>query len=135
MLNEGQFAGTGGWVLKPDGYRGTPSQEKSITKETQVDTMTYKLLDLTVEILAAQDIPLLKEDSKGARHPYVKCELHAETPEERSGAPIEGGGRSREGEQKLRTSAKNSQGNDFDFGGERMHFTRVPVIEELAFLR
>ena len=135
MLNEGQFAGTGGWVLKPNGYRGTSSQAKIISKESQVDTMTYKVLNLTIEILAAQDLPLRKEDSKGARHPYVKCELHIEKPEERSGAPIEGGGRTRDGEHKRRTNAKNSKGNDPDFCGERIHFTSMPVVEELTFVR
>ena len=64
---------------------------------------------------------------------YVKCELHIEKPEERTGAPIEGGDRAKEGEHKRRT--KNSKGVDPDFGGERLQFPIVSIVEELSFLR
>ena len=64
---------------------------------------------------------------------YIKCELHIEKPEERSGAPIEGGGRAKEGEHKRKT--KHSKGEDPDFGGERLEFTTVSVVEEFSFVR
>ena len=69
MLNEAQFAGTGGWLLKPEGYRGSATGGAAITKESQADAMEYKKLDLMVEILAAQDLPS-KGDSRFERlHP------------------------------------------------------------------
>ena len=70
MLNEGQFAGTGGWVLKPKGYRGVSKEghrEETVPQTPQVE---YKTLDMTIEVLAGQDLPLPKEDSKQGRlHP------------------------------------------------------------------
>ena len=57
MLNEAQFAGSGGWMLKPVGYRGSAKAGAAITKESQADAMPYKQLDLSIEILAAQDLP------------------------------------------------------------------------------
>ena len=67
MLNEGQFAGTGGWVLKPEGYRGD-----SAGKEGAPEGMTYTTLGLKVEFLAAQELPMPKDDSKPDKmHPYA----------------------------------------------------------------
>ena len=64
---------------------------------------------------------------------YVKCELHIEKPEERTGAPIEGGGKAKEGEHKRKT--KTSKGEDPDFNAERLQFPTVSVVEELSFIR
>lgn len=136
MLNEAMFAGTGGWVLKPKGYRGERlSQVTKILDESQADAIEHKTLSLSIEVFAGQNIPLPMGDTKpdGFR-PYVKCELHIEKPEERSGAPIEGGGKSKEGEYKRRT--KTYRGVEPDFGGEKLDFVRIPgVVEELSFLR
>lgn len=57
MLNEAQFNGSGGWILKPAGYWGSAIGGAPITKETQVNAMPYKKLNLAAEILAAQDLP------------------------------------------------------------------------------
>lgn len=90
---------------------------------------------MTVDIIAGQDIPLPLGDKRARGfHPYVKCELHVEKPEERSGAPIEGGGKSEDGEYKMQTIT--SKGVDPDFGGERIQFMDIPqVVEELSFVR
>ena len=136
MLNQGMFADTGGWVLKPKGYRGhMNSVAKELSNESQATAVEHKTLSLTVEIIAGQDVPLPMGDKRPhGFHPYVKCELHVEKPEERSGAPIEGGGKSKEGEYKIRT--KTSKGIEPDFGGEAMQFLKIPgVVEELSFLR
>ena len=136
MLNQGMFSGSGGWVLKPKSYRGSvKTGERELSHESQADAILHKTLSLTVEIIAGQDIPLPIGDKRPhGFHPYVKCELHIEKPEERSGAPIEGGGKSKEGEYKMRT--KTSKGMEPDFGGERMDFLNIPgVVEELSFLR
>lgn len=70
MLNEGQFAGTGGWVLKPQGYRGKVSGEELASDESQAEAGKYTSLNLKIEVLAAQDLPLPKDESKPSRiHP------------------------------------------------------------------
>lgn len=71
MLNEAMFANTGGWVLKPTGFR---------SNESNSSRTRPKIVDITIEFLAAQNIPLppqMKSD-KGFKA-YVKCTLHAET--------------------------------------------------------
>ncbi len=136
MLNEGMFAGSGGWVLKPKGYRGEPgSNTKALSAESQAEAIAHKTLTLSIEIIAGQNIPLPLKDHKPDRfRPYVKCELHVEKSEERTGAPIEGSGKSKDGEHKRR--AKTSRGVDPDFGGERVDFVRIPgVVAELSFVR
>ncbi|MCJ1264904.1 hypothetical protein MMC22_004779 [Lobaria immixta] len=136
MLNHAMFAGSYGWLLKPKGYRGALHGEVTkVTEESQADAIAHRTLSLSVSVVAGQNIPLPPGDSKpdGFR-PYVKCELHVERPEERSGAPIEGGGKSKEGEFKRRT--KKSRGIDPNFGGEKMEFMAIPgVTAELSFVR
>ncbi|KAL9046943.1 MAG: hypothetical protein Q9214_000359 [Letrouitia sp. 1 TL-2023] len=136
MLNEGMFAGSGGWILKPSGYRGERSNDTAaISDESQADAIAHKTLSLKIKIYAGQNLPLpIGDHNPNGFHPYVKCELHVEKPEERSGAPIEGGGKIKEGEYKQKT--KPSRGIDPDFCGEEMDFLDIPgVVEELSFVR
>lgn len=136
MLNEGMFAGSGGWILKPSGYRGECSNGTAVVSDkSQADAIAHKTLSLKIKIYAGQSLPLPIGDHKpDGFHPYVKCELHVEKPEERSGAPIEGGGKIKEGEYKQKT--KPSRGIDPDFCGEEMDFLDIPgVVEELSFVR
>ncbi|KAL9637862.1 MAG: hypothetical protein Q9204_001709 [Flavoplaca sp. TL-2023a] len=136
MLNEGMFAGSGGWILKPREYRGqSPGQQAGVSDESQGDAIAHKTLSLSVNILAAQDLPLpIGDDKPHGFQPYVKCELHVEKPEERTGAAIEGGGRSKDGEYKFKS--KSSRGTQPDFGGEKVEFANVHgVVETFSFLR
>lgn len=135
MLNEAMFTGSGGWILKPAEYRGDAKRVTKVSNESQADAIPHKVLDLVIEVFAGQDLPLPLGDVKPERfHPYVKCELHVEKPEERSGAPVEGGGKSREGEYKRQS--KTSKGIEPDFGGESMKFVNIPgIVEELSFVR
>ncbi|KAI9819455.1 MAG: hypothetical protein M1827_006903 [Pycnora praestabilis] len=138
MLNEGMFAGEGGWVLKPPGYRsidGPKQQDPAPAGPSQADAIPHKTLDLRIEVLAGQDIPLpIGDDKPSGFHPYVKCELHVEKPSERSGEPIEGGGRSKEGEFKMRT--KSRKGIEPDFESEVLEFKGISkVVEQLSFVR
>ena len=136
MLNEGMFSGSAGWVLKPRGYRGQRhGLTASLSQESQADAIAHRTLSLSIQIFAGQDIPLPMGDhrTKGF-HPYVKCELHVEKPEERSGAPIEKGGKSKDGEFKRKT--QTSKGIEPDFGGEKLDFDEIPgVVPELSFVR
>ncbi|EEY22708.1 1-phosphatidylinositol-4,5-bisphosphate phosphodiesterase delta-3 [Verticillium alfalfae VaMs.102] len=126
MLNEGMFAGTHGYVLKPEGYRGS----KGVTHVENVvpaSQIIRKTLDLQIDILAAQNIPLPPgdDDAKGFK-PYVKVELHIEGPEEH----IADDGQEREGEYKERT--QTLRGRDPDFGGEALKFTGITGVVEGA---
>lgn len=136
MLNQGMFAGSGGWVLKPKSYRSEfPRDLTKISSESQADAIAHKTLSLSVEIFAGQNIPLPPDERKpGKFRPYVRCILHVESPQERSGAPIEAGGKNKESKLKHRT--KTSRGIEPDFGGEKLDFTKIPgVVEELSFVR
>jgi phosphatidylinositol phospholipase C, delta len=92
-------------------------------------------MDLTITVLAAQNLPLPPGDSsaKGFK-PYLKVELHVEAPEERHAGRIEADGKEKEGEYKART--KTLKGCEVDFKGEKLVFTGIPgVVEELTFVR
>lgn len=129
MLNEGMFAGTPGWVLKPGGYRSASPGK------TPKEAVTRHTLDLSIEFFAGQNIPLPpEEDDPKDFKPYVKVELHVEKPEEREGEPIPGGGKSTKGDVKLKT--KSHRTPDPDFGREILNFKGVTgVTEELTFIR
>ena len=145
MLNEGMFVGSKGYVLKPPGYRGNGGEaggKEGVGEDcikSQATAIEHKTLDLSIEVLAAQDIPLPLGDTRSdGFHPYVKIELHVEKPAERTGAPIEGGGRAKEGEYKWRgrTVRGASAGTGVDFGGEKVVWTGIEgVVEELGFIR
>lgn len=110
-------------MKKPDGSKPPPT--------------TYHTLDLTIEVLAGQNIPLPPDDDHAdSFRPYVKAEIHVESPEERRGKvrPEAEAGREAEGEYKART--KKGRGREPDFKGEALRFTRVPgVVPELTFVR
>ncbi len=146
MLNEGMFAGSKGYVLKPPGYRGDGGEmggKEDVAKDVvknQATAIEHKTLDLSIEVLAAQDIPLpLGYTKADSFHPYVKIELHVEKPAERTGAPIEGGGRAKEGEYKWRgrtVRGAGGVGTGVDFGGEKVVWKGIEgVVEELGFIR
>ena len=161
MLNEAMFGGTGGWVLKPPGYRSLTPPSSSLSSPSTTTTTTtttpaaapgqpsdinsasnqqehaapHLTLDLSLTIYAGQAIPLPPGDTNDRHfHPYVKVELHVEKASERTGAPIEGGGKVKDGEFKRKT--KSVRGKDPDWAGEKVVFSDVTgVVEELAFLR
>ncbi|KAJ4372015.1 hypothetical protein N0V83_003788 [Neocucurbitaria cava] len=129
MQNEAMFAGTPGWVLKPEGYRST-SQEAN-----QKAAIPHHNLDLGIEFLAAQDIPLPpEEDDPKDFKPFIKVELHVEKHEERNAEPIPGNGKSQKGEYKKKTRTYRT--THPDFGREIVKFEGVQgVTEELTFVR
>jgi hypothetical protein len=129
MLNEAMFAGTPGWVLKPEGHRST-SPVKSLK-----DAAAHHTLDLSIEFLAGQNIPLPpEEDDPKDFKPYVKVELHVEKPEERHAEAIPGGGKNTKGDIKKKTKSQRTP--DPDFGREILEFKGVKgVTEELSFVR
>ncbi|KAI4858698.1 PLC-like phosphodiesterase [Hypoxylon rubiginosum] len=152
MLNEGMFAGTGGFVLKPDGYRGKKplvinADEKGGEPKKAVPvpapaTILHQTLDLSITVLAAQDLPLPEDDDKESGFkPYVKVELHTEPPHDahlsvtRTATSSSAGTRAKEGEYKART--KTQKGVHPDFKSETLAVAKgVPgVVPELTFVR
>ncbi|RKU47972.1 hypothetical protein DL546_003884 [Coniochaeta pulveracea] len=139
MLNEGMFAGTGGYVLKPEGYRSRSPMADRSAISTQ-SSIPHHTVTFTIEILAAQTLPLpVDEDEASSFKPYVKVELHLEEPEERATRLASTGQQeqiteAKPGEHKRRT--KTRRGTDPDFGGERLEFGPITgVVPELTFVR
>ncbi|KAI3324199.1 PLC-like phosphodiesterase [Xylariaceae sp. AK1471] len=141
MLNEGMFAGTGGYVLKPDGYRGkkiisepNSNAEASITVPLSIPNILHQTLNLKVTVLAAQNLPLPHKDSKPSGfRPYLKIELHTEPPHTLISLK-KNDGHAKEGEYKART--RTQKGVHLDFKGEVLAFEGVAgVVPELAFVR
>lgn len=133
MLNAGMFADEHGWVLKPAGYRSDDDVDI-----TQSGAGPGKTLELFIRFLAGQNLPLPEGmKPKQAKHfrPYVKGELHAEKPEERPGAKIEGDTRARESDYKSKIGAGKTDHPEFS-GDNILSFKDVPgVVEDLSFVR
>lgn len=145
MLNEGMFAGTGGYVLKPEGYRGKKTitsdaansetgEKTSIAVPPTTPPIQHQTLNLKIQVLAAQNLPLPHKDDKASGfRPYLKVELHTEPPHTLLALKHEDG-HAKEGEYKART--QKQKGVHPDFKGEVIAFERVPgVVPELAFVR
>lgn len=95
------FAGSGGYVLKPEGYRGEKPSNTTTTAAAATTTtaaaqqapppqqqahIQHRTLDLEIKVLAAQNLPLpLDTTSAKSFHPYLKVELHVEEAGERHG--------------------------------------------------
>lgn len=156
MLNEGMFAGSGGFVLKPPGYRhpkpassfvGGDKTHAHAHIHTQ-ERVQHRTLDLQVKVIAAQNLPLpLDTTSASSFNPYVKVELHVEENGERHGlhgldatgakpaAGAAAGDEENEGEYKASTGTVKGT-RDPDFKGQLLEFKTVPgVVEELSFVR
>jgi hypothetical protein len=119
------FHATGGWVLKPEGYR---SFHKA---QSQISALDRGRLDLSIEVLAGQDIgPVNKRF-----HLYVRSELHIEDMEEIMGGEPAEGGQTKEGQVKAAIEL-GTPGRSPDFGRQVLQFRGVPgVSEELTFVR
>ncbi|KAJ9615394.1 hypothetical protein H2200_001469 [Cladophialophora chaetospira] len=79
MLNEGMFAGSGGWILKPEGYR---CSALSSTVDKSLHPKRVRLA-LEIRLLAAQRLPFpVEKDNSHAQRmkPYVKAQLHVDSP-------------------------------------------------------
>ncbi|KAM0264769.1 hypothetical protein ACHAQJ_000594 [Trichoderma viride] len=129
MLNEGMFVGTGGYVLKPEGYRPKLTSKDDASNTI---TITRKSIALAFTFLSAQNIPLPpgEKSAKGFK-PYIKVELHVEGSKNNH---AQSDGHVHESEYKVRT--KTHKGCDVDLGAEKLEFKGVPgLVEELTFVR
>ncbi|KAK1727035.1 PLC-like phosphodiesterase [Colletotrichum acutatum] len=134
ILNEGMFAGSDGYVLKPNGYRRDPI-DQSDDEDVGSNIESKKLDRVAVTGLAAQNLPLLNPHDDPTKFiPYVKVGLHTE-PDALS-AMVRG---DLDGEQVTQIGysgqTSKSTGTSPDFGGEVIEFLNVEgVVPQLAFL-
>ncbi|KAL3262840.1 hypothetical protein ABHI18_002348 [Aspergillus niger] len=125
MLNAGMFAGEQGWVLKPPGYRSSDAQPGIIEP---------RRLDLTIEFLAGQNIPLPPgHTNENKFYPFVTCLLHVETPDDSFAAADDDTESEKTG---YKHCTKSVTGVNPDFGGQKMEFATVSgFLDELTFVR
>lgn len=141
MLNQGMFAGTHGWVLKPAGYRA--NRPDQVSSDRPSGSPVKHTLDLTIILLAAQNLPLPadKDVSYGSKiKPYIKFQLHVDThgPPGQDGARYDGnttGGDDLDAMNFKRKSASYRTQHP-DFASEPISWLKVPdLMDELSFLR
>lgn len=121
MLNEAQFEGTGGWVLKPMGYRPV---DGVVPKPERVS------VGLKVKFLAGQGLG----PENDVPNVYIKCQLHVESREELENGQIPREGKNKGGEWKYRTTTHHSR--DPDFNQQEMVVENVQhVVPALSWLR
>ncbi|KIW22837.1 hypothetical protein, variant 5 [Cladophialophora immunda] len=148
MLNEGMFTGTGGWILKPEGYRSTAAAG-SANSQKEVEPKRQRL-DLEIRLLAAQRLPVPsdKDVSHAPRmKPYVKMQLHVDSlcgpePSKEVDRLVDAkdeiephGGEDVDSGLFKRRSA-DSRTDCPDFRGEVMSWTNMSdVLQELSFIR
>lgn len=160
MLNEAMFAGEEGWVLKPEGFRGTSANHHS--QSGPILTPLRSLLDLDIEVIAAQNLPLPvgKDPTYLTKmKPYLKVQLHVDTHGP-PGQGTSGKGNSDnkhgnltskytnlsrrknsdddqdEDTRRLKRKSKSARSSDPDFESELLQWRGIhDVVDELSFLR
>jgi hypothetical protein len=123
MLNEAMFANTGGWVLKPPSHR---------TAAEYAGEPTGNGSSFSVQFIAGQNlVPPEGVEAKELK-PYIKCELHAEIPNEWE--KLTDGMEKSVDEFKEKT--KTVKGIHPDFKGQTIAFKQLPsLVPELSFVR
>lgn len=111
--------------------------------DTQADAVQHYTMDLTIDVLAAQSLPLPPGDTNiDSFRPYLKVELHVEEPGERHGTDeLPQDGKEKEGEYKAKTKSLKGYGCNPDWKGKygvpaELKFENIPgVVPELSFVR
>lgn len=150
MLNEGMFAGYEGWVLKPESYRGSKleltSNDQTHDSTNPASTPRKHLLDLKIQLLSAQDLPLpIGKDSshRPKMKPYVTIQLHTDIhgppgqgkPSRSAKLQSDPYGEEDE-EKKSKRRSKTNRTDTPNFGGETLTWSSIPdVVEQLSFVR
>jgi len=137
MINEGMFAGTGGYVLKPPFYRGGGGGGGE-APTTPHRTKRARTMTLTIEVFAGQNLSLPADKTHDRDfHPWVKSSLHVETLEGKLNS-----NNSRIAQQpKLKVHTVNGQGRNPTFStrpghGSLLTYRNVLLDEEqLCFVR
>lgn len=141
-INDAMFDRERGWVLKPPGYRGGGDGDDSA--DCQADVSGKKRMDLTITVLAGQQIPTNdEEETRGSTRlslfgptavdfrPRVTCFLHVESAAERD--PRKNISKD---EISRTTRIARTEQPDWGTSGSKLHFSGVRhVVEELSFVR
>lgn len=121
MLNAAQFDGSGGWTLKPEGYRPVEGAQPRARRKT---------VRLTIRLFSAQSLGTIDHTPSC----FVKCGLHVESEAEEEYGQISKGGKIKSGERKIRSHVQKSR--DPDWNGEVLAFEDVQdVVPALSFVR
>ena len=123
MLNEAMFANTGGWVLKPESHRSAASY---------AGEPKGKGSSFSVQFIAGQNIVPPEGVEPKELKPYIKCELHAEIPNEWEKITD---GKSKSVDE-FKEKIKPVKGVHPDFKGQTVAFSQLPSLTpELSFVR
>lgn len=139
ILNEGMFAGSDGYILKPMGYRHQRRNNSEPHGELEDDVLTTtssKRLDrVAITVLAAQNLPLLeKRDDPSKFTPYVRVGLHTE-PDAFSAMVDANASGDQVTQVGYTGQTGKSKGTSPDFDGDVIEFLNVDgVVPELSFL-
>ncbi|KAM0722807.1 hypothetical protein Q7P37_002249 [Cladosporium fusiforme] len=138
ILNEGMFAGSDGYILKPKGYRRDKPLgpcDNDMVSEVGSDIQTKRLDRIAITVLAAQNLPIFERgDSPADFIPYVKVGFHTE-PDALSAMVSEDAGGEQVKEIGYSGQTAKGKGTSPDFGGEVIEFVDVDgVVPELSFL-
>jgi hypothetical protein len=129
MLQHAMFSDTGGWVQKPDGLASS-AQYEAPAKEGGSSAKSW----LSLTILAGQCLPLPPTlDNEDKLRPYIKCEVHIDTPPEESDEER----KSKRKDNGLKKLTGHAKGSNPKFGdGARLFFEGLPTLTPaLSFLR
>jgi hypothetical protein len=137
IVNEGMFAGSDGYILKPKGYRREDPQDSTPTREASAgsEIVSRRLDRLAITIYAAQNLPLYQQGNDPASYaPYVKVQFHTEPD---ALAAMVGEDTSGEQVKEIGYTGKTAKGKGTspDFGGDTIEFLNIDgVVPELAFV-
>lgn len=150
MLNIGMFAGSEGYVLKPEEYRGdewfrrvASGQCKDATKSPDTPTNLYTPISrrhtvtLAIEVFAGQNLPYPPNDSPNSTfNPYAVFKLNAAYADESPKALSDNTENGPADLAKITLKTPSSEGINPDFEGVKLAFpTCHNVLQELSFLR
>ncbi|GAB7336396.1 hypothetical protein MBLNU13_g09116t2 [Cladosporium sp. NU13] len=137
ILNEGMFAGSDGYILKPKGYRCESPQDSTPAREASAgsDIVSKKLDKLAITIYAAQNLPLYQHgDDPASYAPYIKVQFHTE-PDALVAMVGEDAGGGQVKEIGYTGKTAKGRGTSPDFGGDTVEFLNIDgVVPELAFV-
>lgn len=122
MLNEAMFVNTGGWVLKPAGYR---------SHAKYADTCGGHGSNLTVQFIAGQNLEAPTDIDPKDLKTYIKCELHLEVPNEWENMTT-----SKEKAGEFKDKTKTTKSIHPNYNSQTIEYRKLPsIVPELGFIR
>lgn len=131
MLQEAAFQGTGGWTQKPESLLRHASYHDSRSHFARGEKSW-----LRITLLAAQNIPVPEDVDEEKLKPFVKCEVHVDTPDMSKLTSISKGfGKDGDSSYKVKTSSVRGRHPQLD-SLKPLEFKNLPaLVPELSFVR